>query len=172
MPAIRDLSDYTNAMGLVETIDDEVQRPLYRRPGINGEIASLQEMEEKISSFVRKSREDSGLTRAEFASLYGLSMAVYGRYERAFSPLTVGRMIHLSELLGFSPMEMIYAAAPHLFGKTNEEAADRFKLGRLIDDLPYPTVQAILQLIATMTPTAIDADGDNRTTSNRANDLS
>lgn len=136
MPSERDLTDYTNAMGLVETTDKEVERPLFRRPGLDGEIASFQELEERLSAFVRQRREDSGLTRAEFASLYGLSTSVYGRYERAFSHLTVGRMIHLCELLGFTPLEMLYAAAPHLYGKTREEAEDRLKLAQLVDGVP------------------------------------
>lgn len=152
MPAVRDLTDYKNTMGLVETTDKEVERPLYRRPGLDGEIASFQEMEEKLSAFVRKCREDSGLTRAEFASLYGLSTAVYGRYERAFSHLTVGRMIHLCELLGFTPIEMLYSAAPHLYGNTPEEAQDRLKLATLINGLPHPTVRAIIELVEKMTP--------------------
>lgn len=107
MPVLRDLTDYKSALGLVETTDKEVERPLCRRPGLEGEILSFEEMEEKLSSFIRKSREDSGLTRAEFASLVGLSTAVYGRYERAFSHLTVGRMIHLCELLGIAPIEIL-----------------------------------------------------------------
>jgi transcriptional regulator with XRE-family HTH domain len=152
MPAERDLTEYTNVMGLVETADEEVERPLYRRPGLDGEIASFQEMEEKLSAFVRNCREDSGLTRAEFASLYGLSTAVYGRYERAFSRLTVGRMVHLCELLGFTPAELLYEVAPHLFGKSRDEAEDRLKLGRLIDKLPHPTVRNLVQLIEQMTP--------------------
>jgi transcriptional regulator with XRE-family HTH domain len=119
---------------------------------LDGEIASFQEMEEKLSAFVRNCREDSGLTRAEFASLYGLSTAVYGRYERAFSRLTVGRMVHLCELLGFTPAELLYEVAPHLFGKSRDEAEDRLKLGRLIDKLPHPTVRNLVQLIEQMTP--------------------
>jgi transcriptional regulator with XRE-family HTH domain len=109
-------------------------------------------MEEKLSAFVRNCREDSGLTRAEFASLYGLSAAVYRRYERAFSRLTVGRMIHLCELLGFTPIELLYEVAPHLYGKSREEAEDRLKLSRLIDELPHPTVRNLVQLVEQMTP--------------------
>lgn len=152
MPVSKDLTDYKRALGLVETTDKEVERPLCRRPGFDGEISSFEEMEEKLSAFVRKSREDSGLTRAEFASLVGLSTAVYGRYERAFSHLTVGRMIHLCELLGFTPIEMLFPAAPHLYGHTLEEAEDRLKLTRLIDQLPHQTVRNLVQLVEQMAP--------------------
>jgi transcriptional regulator with XRE-family HTH domain len=150
MPSERDLTDYTNTRGLVETTDKEVERPLFRKPGLDGEIASFQEIEERLSAFVRKRREESGLTRAEFASLYGLSTAVYGRYERAFSHLTVGRMIHLCELLGFTPLELIYTAAPHLYGATREEAEDRLKLAQLVDEVPHSTVKAIIILVEEM----------------------
>lgn len=150
MPSERDLTEYKNTMGLVETTDEEVKRPLFRRPGHDGEIASFKEIEEKLSAFLRQRREESGLTRAEFASLYGLSTSVYGRYERGFSNLTVGRMIHLCELLGFTPLELIYSAAPHLYGATREEAEDRFKLAQLVDSCPPSTVRVIIILVEEM----------------------
>ena len=52
------------------------------------------------------------------ARYFGLSTQVFGRYEKAISKLHVTRLVHLSEVLGFHPMELVYAAAPHLFGKT------------------------------------------------------
>lgn len=97
---------------------------MYRRPGFDG-IETLGEMDAKISAFLRRKREDLGLSRNDLAPMLGLSAPVYGRYERAFSRMTVTRMIHLCELLGFMPIDMLYEAAPHLWGKTPEEAEDR-----------------------------------------------
>jgi hypothetical protein len=61
-------------------------------------------------------------------------------------------MFHLCELLGFAPIEVLYAAAPHLYGESREEAEDRLKLTRLIDELPHPTVRNLVQLVEQMTP--------------------
>src|SRR4051812_48529616 len=99
---------YKNKMELVETIDPEIDKPVFRRPGFEG-IKTLGEIDERIATFIRKAREDKDLTRAELAPLLGLSMQVYGRYERAFSKMHVTRMIHLCEILGFMPMEMLFS---------------------------------------------------------------
>ncbi|MGX9574336.1 hypothetical protein [Mesorhizobium sp. f-mel] len=51
------------------------------------------------------------------APLLGLSEAVYARYETSVSQLTVGRLIHLCEVLGASPEEILAPAALHLWGE-------------------------------------------------------
>jgi transcriptional regulator with XRE-family HTH domain len=151
MPDTRDLIKYKSEKGLVETTDKQVKKPLYRRSGFEG-IVSFQEMEERIADFLRTAREDQNLTRAEFAPIVGLSTAVYGRYERAFSTMTVTRMIHLCELLGFQPIDMLYAAAPHLYGRTPEEAKDNLELSRLTRNLPHDAVRNLISIVARMTP--------------------
>ena len=92
--SLTDLSSYKNARGLVETTDPEHDdKPLFRRPGFDG-IRTFGEMDEIIAAFLKQIREEHGLPRAEFAPLVGLSVPVYGRCERAFSRMTVTRMIH------------------------------------------------------------------------------
>lgn len=140
---------YNSAKGLVETTDPEIDKPIYRRPGFDG-ITPLGGMDEKIAAFTRKAREDEGLTRAELAPLLGLSVPVYGRYERAFSKMHVTRMIHLCEILGFMPLEMIFEAAPHLLGRTPEEAADHLELAKLVLALPHDTTRDLLALVKRM----------------------
>ncbi|MFC3221352.1 helix-turn-helix domain-containing protein [Tianweitania populi] len=156
MPSKTSLESYKHARGLVETTDDEVDKPLHRRPGYQG-IVSFGEMDEKLAAFIRNKRETQGLTRAEFAAIVGLSTPVYGRYERAFSRITVTRMIHLCELLGFMPIDMIFEAAPHLYGRTHEEAEDHRKLSQLIRNLPHETIRDLIGLLKRMTP---DEAGD------------
>ncbi len=111
-----DLASYRSSRGLVSTADPEVDKPIYRKPGFDGKITTLGDMEELISAFLKKTREAQGLSRADIAPMLGLSIPVYGRYERAFSKMTVTRMIHLCEILGFMPIDMIFEAAPHLWG--------------------------------------------------------
>lgn len=148
---MRDLADYKKSRGLVETTDPDFQRPLYRREGFDG-IVSFAEIETKLSAFLAEHREKSGLTQTDFAALAGLSRMVYSRYELNISRLTVSRMIHLSELLGFLPMEMIHSAAPYLYGRTPEEADDRVELMRLIDDLPNDTIRNLIGIVGQLTP--------------------
>ena len=66
--------------------------------------------------------------------------------------LTVTRLIHLAEILEFSPIELIYAAAPHLFGDTKEEARDKKELVLRILDMPASTTHSLLQLIVGLSP--------------------
>lgn len=84
--------------------------------------------------------------------MLGITRPVYGRYERAFSRLTVTRMIHLCELLGFMPTDMLYEAAPHLWGKTPEEAEDRVTLTKLIERMPHDTMRDLIRLVRRMSP--------------------
>jgi len=140
---------YEETAGLVETTDPEIDKPIFRRPGFDG-IDQLGDMDKKISVFLRKARDDTGLTREEVARYLGLSTQVFGRYEKAISKLHVTRLVHLSEVLGFHPMELVYAAAPHLFGQTREEAADQIKLAKLIWTLPQSTVSTLVKLVDEM----------------------
>nr|WP_292122746.1 helix-turn-helix transcriptional regulator [Mesorhizobium sp.] len=49
--------------------------------------------------------------------MLGLSDQVYNRYENAVSWLTVGRLLHICEVLSISPVEILYPVAPHLWGR-------------------------------------------------------
>ncbi|MFT2215645.1 hypothetical protein ACLJYM_28175 [Rhizobium giardinii] len=62
------------------------------------------------------------LPRAKLSRLLGLSEQVYVRYEKHVSRLTVGRLIHLCEVLGAAPEEIIAPAAIHLWGETETKA--------------------------------------------------
>jgi transcriptional regulator with XRE-family HTH domain len=123
------------------------------------EAKTLGEIDERIAAFIRKAREDKDLTRAELAPLLGLSMQVYGRYERAFSKMHVTRMIHLCEILGFMPMEMLFSAAPHLWGRTPEEARDTMELAQQVVSLPHGTKRDLLALVKKMVALERAADG-------------
>ena len=123
--------DYRAKRGLVETNEPDFERPLWRKPGFEG-VVSLDDMDKALSEFLAATRRNAGLTRDQLAELLGISGQVYGRYERADSKLNVTRLVHLSEILGFEPIEMIYAAAPYLFGQTPNQAQNRIALMRLM----------------------------------------
>lgn len=50
------------------------------------------------------------------------------------------------------PNDMIFDAAPHLLGKTPEEAEDRQTLTKLIEKLPHDTMRDLIRLLKKMTP--------------------
>lgn len=144
--AIKDIKTYIDKRGLVETSDSEVDKPIWRRPGFNG-IRSLLEMEEELSRFLRERRDGLNLNREQVGTMVGLHHEIYARHERAGAKLRVTRLLHLAELLNFSPVEAVYAAAPHMFGESAEEAEVKMKLIRRMLDLPSSTAQHLLMII-------------------------
>ena len=149
--AIKDVRAYIEKHGLVETTDDEIEKPFYRKPGFEG-IRSFAEMEQIFSRLIREKRDNHNLNRSQAAMMVGLHEQIFARYERAFSKLTVTRLIHLAEILDFSPIELIYAAAPHLFGETKKEAHDKKELILRVLDMPASTTHSLLQLIVGLSP--------------------
>ncbi|NRP74917.1 hypothetical protein ILFOPFJJ_05840 [Ensifer psoraleae] len=141
-----------SARGLVEVADPEFDRPAFRQSGFDG-TPTAKEMDEKISAWLKKTREAKGISRAELAHLLGLSVSVYSRYERGSEArMSVPRLIHLCEIMGFMPLDMIFDTAPHLWGKTPEEAEDRRTLMKLIERLPPDTMRDLIRLLKRMMP--------------------
>lgn len=145
--AVCGMETYKKQMGLVETSDPDIAKPVYRRPSFDG-VHTLDEMEQRIAAHLRRKRKEKGLSREELGELLGLSAQVYGRYERAFSKMHVTRMIHLCEVLGLMPMEMLFDAAPHIWGRTPEEAEDRLALAKLVVNLPHAVTKDLLRMVA------------------------
>lgn len=139
--------NHIKRIGLVETRDPEINNPIYRRPGLGGEIAELGEMDNRIGMALRGAREKQGLTRPALAPLLGITTQVYGRYERGEAKLHVTRLVQLSELLDFSPLDVVFAAAPHLSGATEEEADIRFRLMKHIEELPLEKAKLLLGVV-------------------------
>lgn len=149
--AIKDVQTYLDKHGLVETTDSEVDKPIWRKPGFHG-VRSLLEMEEELSRFLRERRDALNLNREQVGMMVGLHQEIYARHERAGAKLRVTRLLHLAELLGFSPIDAIYAAAPQFFGNSREEAEVKNKLVKHILDLPAATAQNLLMLVEELSP--------------------
>ena len=145
----KNLETYIGELGLVKTADPENEKELYRRQGFDG-IFTFEELDAKLGEELRKCRQAKDLSRAHLATLVGLSEQVYGRYERSSSKMQVSRLIHLSEILGTSPLGLLFAAAPHLWGKTPEEADLRFRMMKLLEELPPDTMASIVKLLETV----------------------
>ena len=149
--AIKDIQTFIDKHGLVETEDSEVDKPIYRKPGFDG-IRSLLDMEKQLSRFLRERRDALNLNREQVGMMIGIHQEIYARHERAGAKLRVTRLLHLAELLGFSPFEAIYVAAPQFLGDSEEEAAVKNKLVRRILDLPPATAQNLLMLVEGLSP--------------------
>ena len=140
---------YVAEKGLVETTDPEISKPIYRRPSYEG-VPPLDELDRRVAEALRGARDKTGLTMAEVAPFLGLHDQVYGRYERNKTPLQISRLIHLSEVLDFSPIDLIMAAAPYRFGKTAAESERRRKLIQIVEALPDDAVESLLSLVEAM----------------------
>jgi transcriptional regulator with XRE-family HTH domain len=155
---VTDAVSLMSARGLVEVADPEFDRPVFRQSGFDG-ILTAKEMDEKISAWLKKTREAKGISRADLAHLLGLSVSVYSRYERGSEArMSVPRLIHLCEIMGFMPLDMIFDTAPHLWGETLEEAEDRLTLMKLVEQLPQDTMRDLIRLLRRMTPAEPAAD--------------
>lgn len=149
--AIKDIQTYIDRHGLVETEDSEVEKPIYRKPGFDG-VRGLLAMEEELSRFLRERRDAQNLNREQVGMMVGLHHEIYARHERAGAKLRVTRLIHLAELLDFSPIEALYAAAPHLFGESRQEAEVKLKLVMRMLNLPASTAEHLLMLVEELSP--------------------
>ena len=107
--------------GLVESFDPETKKNIFRKPGFEG-IEQFEDIDRHLGDFIREARVNKNLTHEHFVELIGLSYYVYGRYERARSRMTVRRLVHVWELLGFSMIDLVYAIAPQMLGDTPEKA--------------------------------------------------
>jgi len=143
---------YIESAGLVETRDPENGTTLYRSAGFNG-VTSIEELDRKIGEAIRASREKRGLTRPDLAPMLGLTPQVYGRYERGEANLSVTRLLHLAEVLDFSPVDVISAAAPHVMGKTALEADVRCRLIEAMSRLPLEKAKLLLDIAETFLTT-------------------
>ena len=152
--------NYIKSAGLIETSDPEIDNPIYRKEGFEGAPA-LGEMDSRLGEALRVAREKQGLTRPDLSPLLGITTQVYGRYERGEAKMHVTRLVHLSEILKFSPLDLVFAAAPHLWGQSREEAEIRHRLIKHIEQLPLDKAKLLLGVVdaflATQLPTETNA---------------
>ncbi len=137
---------YIEKTGLVETHDPEIDNPIFRQGGFDAP-PQFAEIDLRIGEFLRLERERRGLTRADLAPLVGLTTQVYGRYERGEAKLNVTRLVHLSEILGFSPLALLFVAAPHLWGHSEKEVDVRSQLMGHVERLPIDKAKLLLGIV-------------------------
>lgn len=149
--------NYAKRNGLIEVDNPDGDKPFYRKERFGAR--NFHQMDVRMGKLLDERREEVELPMTQCAQLVGLSTSVYKRYEKAQSKLTVTRMIHLCEILGFTPVDLLVRAAPEMWGETEEEAQDSAELVRLIFDLPTGTKRDLLALIRKMSDLQTQMDG-------------
>jgi transcriptional regulator with XRE-family HTH domain len=140
------IETYIAEEGLQATADPKVERPVYRRPGFGG-IATPAEMDHAIAGALGEKRREKGLSRADVVLLLGSIQEVYGRYERGVTKLHATQVLHLCEVLRVFPDDLLFDAAPHLWGETPDEAQKRRRIAKMIQELPADTLDTIATIL-------------------------
>ncbi|EPE93736.1 helix-turn-helix domain-containing protein [Rhizobium grahamii] len=153
----RSLKHWVKEHGLREVDDPTTGKTIYRKP-FEGMIVLSAELERQISLSLREARDRRKLPRSKLAPMLGLSEQVYGRYENKVSRLTVGRLIHLCEVLGATPEEIIAPAAPHLWGETKGRAELILACIEKLRCFDEETLRDVFSLLARL------SEGDERPT--------
>ncbi|WP_235777203.1 helix-turn-helix domain-containing protein [Rhizobium mesoamericanum] len=143
----RSLKQWVKEHGLREVEDPAIGKTIYRKP-FQGVIVLSAELERQISLSLREARNRRKLPRSKLAPMLGLSEQVYGRYENKVSRLTVGRLIHLCEVLDATPEEIIAPAAPHLWGETKGRAEVILTCIKKLRCFDEETLRDVLSLLA------------------------
>lgn len=115
-----DLEQWVDYLGLIRVQDPTSEKPVYRRSP-NGEIVQLKQLDALLALRLRELRTERQLSQAKVAKLLGVKETSYARYENGKSQITVGRLLHIFEVLDVT--------SDQFFGPFLKEAtAERNKL--------------------------------------------
>lgn len=151
--------DYIESAGLVQIRDPESGSSVYRSAGFDG-VTSMEDLDRRIGEAIRNIRKKKDLARPDLAPMLGLTPQVYGRYERGEANLSVTRLLHLAEILDFSPVDVISAAAPHVIGKSAQEADLRCRLIVAMGKLPLEKAKLLVDIAETFLATQASSSSD------------
>lgn len=123
------LEHWVSYLGLERVVDPDKDHPVYRKR-LDGKIIDLRQLDLLVAQRLRHLRTDRQLAHAKVAMLLGVKEATYARYENASSLMTVGRLLHVFEVLDITPEEFfdpfIKERPPQSEG--NSQEAERNKL--------------------------------------------
>ncbi|MBP2238800.1 transcriptional regulator with XRE-family HTH domain [Sinorhizobium kostiense] len=111
------LEQWISDRGLQQVNDPDVDKPVYRLPPPTVELHSAPRWKKESPPVSGKPARGEISPGRKLAPLLDITEAVYARYEGSVSRLTVSRLIHLCEVLGASPEELLAPAALHLSGE-------------------------------------------------------
>lgn len=154
------LEQWVSDLGLERVDDPSRDHSIYRKR-LDGKIIDLKELDLLVARRLRHLRTDRQIAQAKVATLLGVKEATYARYENASSLMTVGRLLHVFEVLDITPEEFfdpfIKERPPQSEG--NSQEAERNKLmGETVDHLQKlddTTLKMVHDLVIAMEPRTI-----------------
>lgn len=107
------LEQWVSYLGLERVVDPDKDHPVYRKR-LDGKIIDLRQLDLLVAQRLRDLRTDRQLAQAKVATLLGLKEATYARYENASSLMTVGRLLHVFEVLNILRDQLMEETVDHL----------------------------------------------------------
>ncbi|NSY51556.1 helix-turn-helix domain-containing protein [Agrobacterium tumefaciens] len=154
------LEQWVSYLGLERVDDPNKDHPVYRKR-LDGKIIDLKELDLLVAQRLRDLRTDRQIAQAKVATLLGVKEATYSRYENASSLMTVGRLIHVFEVLDITPEEFfdpfVDERPSHSKEKSGEAVRNKL-MGETVDHLKKlddTALKMVHDLVIAMEPRTI-----------------
>ncbi|WP_302079781.1 helix-turn-helix domain-containing protein [Rhizobium oryzicola] len=154
------LEQWVSYLGLERVDDPNKDHPVYRKR-LDGKIIDLKELDLLVAQRLRDLRTDRQIAQAKVATLLGVKEATYSRYENASSLMTVGRLIHVFEVLDITPEEFfdpfVNERPIHPKGKSRKDVRNKL-MGETVDHLKKlddTALKMVHDLVIAMEPRTI-----------------
>ena len=160
------LEQWVSYLGLERVDDPNKDYPVYRKR-LDGKIIDLKELDLLVAQRLRDLRTDRQIAQAKVATLLGVKEATYSRYENASSLMTVGRLIHVFEVLNITPEEffdpLVNEQPSHSKAESREALRDQL-MEETVDHLKKlddTTLKMVHDLVLAMEPRTIEKQKGN-----------
>lgn len=151
------LEQWVSYLGLERVDDPNKDYPVYRKR-LDGKIIDLKELDLLVAQRLRDLRTDRQIAQAKVATLLGVKEATYSRYENASSLMTVGRLIHVFEVLDITPEEFfkpfVNKRPSRPKGDSRKDARTKLMEGTVdhLNKLDNTALKAVHDLVTAMEP--------------------
>ncbi len=160
------LDQWVSYLGLERVDDPNKDHTIYRKR-LDGKIIDLKELDLLVAQRLRVLRTDRQIAQAKVATLLGVKEATYSRYENASSLMTVGRLIHIFEVLDITPEEFfdpfVNERPTHPKGKSRKDVRNKL-MGATVDHLKKlddTALKMVHDLVIAMEPRTIGRQKSN-----------
>ncbi|MBU0557958.1 MAG: helix-turn-helix transcriptional regulator [Alphaproteobacteria bacterium] len=160
------LEQWVSDLGLERVDDPSRDHSIYRKR-LDGKIIDLKELDLLVARRLRDLRTDRQLAQAKVATLLGVKEATYARYENASSLMTVGRLLHVFEVLNITPEEffdpLVNEQPSHSKAESREALRDQL-MEETVDHLKKlddTTLKMVHDLVLAMEPRTIEKQKGN-----------
>lgn len=160
------LEQWVSDLGLERVDDPSRDHSIYRKR-LDGKIIDLKELDLLVARRLRHLRTDRQIAQAKVATLLGVKEATYARYENASSLMTVGRLLHVFEVLNITPEEffdpLVNEQPSHSKAESREALRDQL-MEETVDHLKKlddTTLKMVHDLVLAMEPRTIEKQKGN-----------